>query len=165
MISIRSVALQLLTFASDPMDIEERLEAWGAYWRWRQEQGQAQSFEGGYRSPQHWDFMLTHVPAELDIDRQDVDSIEAAVSALDLFNHVLLKAWYVRKFDPDRSMAAARTAGRRRTRAQFPLYLTESKVLLLAELETPAVVRKQRASEYVRELLGLDPLTFAQKVG
>lgn len=144
--------------SEDPLDIEERLEAWGAYWRWRQTQGQAESFEGQYRSPQRWD-RLPVAPAWLDIDVDDVRAIESAVCALDLFNHLLLKAWYVRRWDEDSCMATARrqTAGRRRS--SFRKSILEAKALLLAELERPAVVRKQRVSEYVRKLLGLEPLT------
>lgn len=156
------MALATDPIIEDPLELEERLEAWGEYWRWRVSTSQAESFEGQYRSPQRWD-AAPIPPAWLDIDVDDVQAIESAVCALDLFNHVLLKMWYVRKRAEDACMGAARAAANRRTRGPFRNYLAEAKAMLAAELERPAVVRKQRASEHVRRLLGLPPLTFPNK--
>ena len=147
----------------DPYDLEERLEAWAVFWRWRNSgQQQAESFEGQYRSPQRWD-RLPIPPQQLDVDVDDVHAIESAVCALDLFHHVLLKAWYILRISEDSCMAKARKAAGKGTRRRFRVSMAEAKALLYAELERPAVVRKQRASEMVRQILGLDPLTYPER--
>lgn len=149
---------------NDPLDLEERLESWASFWRWKLGLEQAASFEGQYRSPQHWEAPPIP-PAWLDIDHEDVQAIESAVCALDLFHHTLLKMWYIRRKGESTCLAEARRAMReRRGKGNFRSSLAMAKALLLAELERPAVVRKQRASEYVRKILGLPALTI-QSVG
>jgi len=144
----------------DPLEFEERLEGWSTFWRWKLGLDQAASFEGQYRSPQHWD-AAPIPPAQLDIDTDDVQAIESAVCALDLFHHTLLKLWYVRRKDEGSCLAEARraTGEKRRGKGNFQASLAMAKALLWTELSRPAVVRKQRASDYVRKLLGLEPLT------
>lgn len=157
---------------SDPLDLEERLEGWATFWRWKLGLEQAASIEGQYRSPQPWDQPIP--PAWLDVDEDDVQAIESAVCAMDLFHHTLLKLWYIRRRDEDTCLTTARRAagepkearrrgkgegGRIRAADSFRSSLAMAKALLLAELARPAVVRKRRASEYVRNLLGLERLT------
>lgn len=99
----------------------------------------------------------------LDIEVADAEAIESAVCAMELYYHILLKSWYVRRRNEDACLGAARKmSGQRRRREDFRLILGTAKALLVQELERPAVVRKARASAMVRKLLGLDPLTITQ---
>jgi hypothetical protein len=140
------------------VSIDDRLDNWGIYWRWRLGYDQAQSFEGRYRSGQPWHAVPT--PPEA-LDPADADVIENAVCAIDLYHHALLKGWYVRRWDEQRCLHRAREAagyGRQRG-GSFAASMVMAKSLLTAELGRPAVTRKERAREVVRRALGLDPLT------
>jgi hypothetical protein len=87
----------------------------------------------------------------------DAKLIEAAVGVLPLYYHTLLKAWYVRRLEPGKCLAvAAKVAVPVRKRIPFDAFdgeLEAAYVLLLDALELPAVIRKQRAKDLVRERL------------
>ena len=148
--------------ASDEKNINVRLELWASFWRWKLGLDQARSFEGQYRSPQHWDAPTTPTHAIwLQHEIEDANQIESAVCSLDLFHHTLLKAWYIRRRTDNHCLRAAREAigETRRSKGNFEASLEMAKALLIQALDEPAVVRKQRASAHVRKLLGLPPLT------
>lgn len=145
------------------MNLEERLVSWGVFWRRRTERRQrsAESLEGNWRSKQPWDVPPLTAPPRCN-DPADAEIIEAAVCSLPLFYHVLLKSKYVRQYNDAECVMWARKAGnlRREPTSNFPVELAMGKAKLIEQLALPVVLRKQRASEYVRRLLGLDPLTF-----
>ncbi len=150
---------------NDPLDLEDRLVAWGEYFRWHAANGnQANSLEGNWRCPQPW-WELPPTPEWMEIEIGDVQTIESSVCALEMYYHILLKTWYIRRLNEDACLGTARKmSGVRRRREDFRLILGTAKALLVQELARPAVVRKQRASAMVRAILGLEPLT-AQPIG
>lgn len=91
------------------------------------------------------------------LDVHDAKVIESAVGSLKLYPHTLLKAWYVRSYSPGKCLAyAARAAGI--PRARFPAFddlLEDAHDQVLDELAIPAVVRKVRAHQIVRQTLAL----------
>jgi hypothetical protein len=152
-----------------PQTLQHRLENWGVVWRTGslRYDPYARGFVGAvechhgdwYRSPQPW-----HEPARAKLvpDVDDAGAIESAVCALDVFHHLILKGWYVRKWHPGKVLRVAnkRCSSPRCGRGAFDAALGMAHAMLTVELERPAVVRRQRAVAYVRAALGTN-LTHA----
>jgi hypothetical protein len=140
------------------VDIEGRLENWGVAMRsGAVSYKSAESLEGNYRSPQQWDAPVTPERALVLVD--DALAIENAVCALTLYDHLLLKSWYVRRWSRWKCLGVAlRGSGLPRSkRLSFDDSMLLAKVHLLAELQRPATTRKVRAVAYARRVLGLTP--------
>jgi hypothetical protein len=139
--------------------IEDRCENWGAWARGhtRFQKRTAKSAEGHWRSPQMWE--AAPATAWMTTDAGDAQAIESAVCALPLYYHALLRGWYVG--GPRGLMSAgecllraSQASGEPRARlGTFVMRLHAGHALLIAALAVPAVVRKQRAREIVREAL------------
>jgi hypothetical protein len=137
--------------------IVKRCENWAHYVRLRRLRGQANSLEGGYRPPRgaNWETRgAPTVPPTPEL--HDAQAIEDAVSILALYHHTLLRAWYVNKWHPGKCLAvAAEAAGVPRGRfSGFDAALEMAHGLLRESLRVPPVIRKMRARQIVRELVG-----------
>lgn len=132
-----------------------RCDNWGAAMRWHSSSSQsAASAEGAYRSPQPWHAVPTPMPAA--VDRRDADIIEAAVAVLSLHDHALLRARHVHRLDQGACIAIARRAagiGAPR-RAPWHEAITIAYDALERALALPAVIRRDRARDRVRAILG-----------
>lgn len=156
-------------------DLESRLVNWGDCWRYRLglDRTQAGSAEGNHRNRwrHSWDCDPTVGCAPVApraLDHRDADEIELAVCSIDLFNHVLLKTWYIRRFDAEGTLRKASRAARWPVISYPTLEAAERECSrriayaqdrVAAQLQVPAVIRKQRATAIVRDFLGLTPLT------
>jgi hypothetical protein len=146
-------------------ELVQRLENWGKAQRlhlpgWdglRTMLGaKAGSAERSFRSPQHW--IAAQPNPTLGVDPLDARVIESAVCILPLYQHALLKAWYVRRRSPGKCLAlAAEAAGVKKSRfSGFDAAIECAHALLVEALEVPAVIRKVRARQIVREVLAAD---------
>lgn len=89
------------------------------------------------------------------LDVHDAKAVESAVTIIPVYQHALLKAWYVRRRSPGKCLAdAASAAGRRRLPYRaFDAELEMAHALCIEALQVPAVIRKVRAQALVRETL------------
>lgn len=134
----------------------DRCDNWGAAMRGatgRASQSVA-SAEGAYRSPQPWHAVPTPMPAA--VDRLDADIIEAAVAVLSLHDHALLRARHVHQLDQRACIAIARRAAGNGAprRATFRGSMGMAYDALERALALPAVIRRDRARDRVRAILG-----------
>lgn len=137
----------------------ERCENWGQCLRlyvpgWNAPApigGELSSAESRWRSG----FRTVSANPTVDLDVHDAKVIESAVSILPLYQHILLKAWYVRRRSPGACLSDAAKAGDRRRMPfrAFDAELEMAHALLVQALDVPAVIRKVRARELVREIL------------
>jgi hypothetical protein len=137
------------------MSIEARCDNWGLAHRLRLIQGEAESFEGAYRSPQQWHEL--GAPAESQfVDPHDAREVESAVCVLPIYQHAILRAWHVYRASPAACLRlAAKAAGESRGRlGGWASTLGASYGLLAHALSLPVVIRKERARERVARLLG-----------
>lgn len=155
--------------------LDDRLFNWGECWRYRLrlDDNQAASIEGDYRSPQrkHWDTdpWVGTAPVILrELNQVDADEIESAVCAIDTFHHSLLKACYIRRMEAIGVLKSSREAAgwmpwkyrdKEEAERELLVRMTVAKAMLQAQLRLPAAIRKRRASDLVRRILGLEPLT------
>ena len=144
-----------------PTELEPRLANWGDCWRASLKLDEANSAEGGYRSPQrrHWDtdWWVGIAPVSRnELDSADARVIELAVCALDLFHHHLLKLRYVHRLlaadGLEALRRARRTAGWRpvresdaQARNEYAFRLEFSKQLLDLYLALPEATLRLRA--------------------
>lgn len=85
-----------------------------------------------YRSPQPWHALPTARPASNVLDAMEV---EQAVCALDVFFHLILKGWYVRKWHPGKIMRVAQRASGEARKYAFNGALDRALALLDAQLQ------------------------------
>lgn len=140
------------------MTIDDRLDNWGRAMRWYARIGRAcASLEGRYRSPQPWTAPPVNAPGA--IDQVDARDIESAVIVLPLWDHTILRAWYVHQSSPDTCMARARRAAGNGApdRQAFATHIRVARGALERALTLPAVVRRDRARARVRAILGPIP--------
>jgi hypothetical protein len=159
----RTVHAESEEYATRP--IVMRLNNWGRCLKhyvpgWTSTQpigGDSGSAERRFRAEDHSGYRTVNPDTTFDLDPHDAKLIEAAVGVLPLYYHTLLKAWYVRRLEPGKCLAvAAKVAVPVRKRIPFDAFdgeLEAAYVLLLDALELPAVIRKQRAKDLVRERL------------
>lgn len=138
------------------MTLIERLDNWGAVQRGGGRIGETASVEGEYRSPQHWHALgapVTRAP----VDPLDAAEIEGAVCTIDIYHHTILRAWHVCLYAEPRCLRlAAKAAGQPRGKSRgFDASLTMAYALLSTALTMPAVIRKARARDRVRAILGM----------
>lgn len=136
-----------------------RLENWGRCLRvyvpgWSNAPligGDNASAEKGYRSG----FREHGENKAIGLDVHDAKVIESAVTILPLYQHTMLKAWYVKQRDPDTCLRLAAKAGERKKLrfSAFDSELEMAHALLTEALALPAVIRKERARDYVRGVL------------
>lgn len=142
------------------MTLDDRLDNWGRAMRWyaANASGTCASLEGHYRSPQPW-HAIPPSAVPNGIDGPDAQAVESAVAVLSLFDHMLLRAWYVRRTHGDHCISLARrAAGTAAPKGRgFQQHMADAKSALQAALALPAVIRKDRARARVRAILG-DPL-------
>lgn len=157
-----------MTHGQEQEGIIARLENWGAAMGGRMidSAAEAGSIESRYRSPQHWHALGAPVNA-LPPDQEDAQVIESAVVLLPLFHHALLRLWYVRRLRPGTCMKWARQVGGERSPAghHFPDHLQAAHRLAESALEIPAVIRRERARDFVRRMLAESRETQAAWVG
>ena len=117
--------------------------------------GQCDSFEGAYRSPQHWHPPQARPIAPLPADAWD---IELAARIIAVRYHALLRLMYHAQFPAATRDQTIRGILRRRLKwylspTDFMAAQGNAHALIVRALEVPAVVRKQRAQEWVRRQL------------
>lgn len=140
------------------MTLDERLENWGHAWRYRMARGQTASLEGAYRSPQHWDALMPPTNAAIIFNPRDAAEVENAWQAMgDAFHQALLLGHYVRRYAEGKVLVEAwKAAGepRKRRMSGFLAALGMAHALIAAQLDLPAVVRRDRLAARVRDTLG-----------
>lgn len=146
---------RLVPRAAEVVGLEARCENWGTWQRSLTIAIAVSSKEGEYRSPQsrHWLLPVVSAPAQTDV--ADAQVVEHAVCAMDLYHHMILRAWYVQRVsEPVCLRLAAKTAAEPRGRLRgWPSTLAMAHALLSASLALPAVIRKARARAIVVEML------------
>ena len=143
--------------------IDERCDNWGQCLRyyvpgWHSPAllgGDGGSAESKFSADDHSGYRQIEAHPSAHLDVNDAKIVESAVVTLPLYQHALLKAHYVRSYSPGKCLAlAAEAAGVRRVKFRgFLSDLEMAHALLIAALRLPAVVRKVRARELVRERL------------
>lgn len=106
------------------------------------------SLERGFVSPQrnHWQLPgLTRVPTDLDLE--DAQRLELAVSSVDMYHHAVLRGWHVyRLAEPVVLRLAAKAADCDRSKLRaWPATIRMAYALLAGALELPAVIHRDRA--------------------
>jgi hypothetical protein len=155
------------------LTIVDRCENWAECYRLRGcRQSRVGSIEGGYRSPQseHWHHGAAPPVARPDLDWRDAEVVNGAWQAIpDGYHQIIIGAWHVRAWSPGKCERIARLRGRGDNArlpppsdAAWQRTLQVAHGLLLEQLEIPAVVRRARLSERVREALGLEVWQRAQ---
>jgi hypothetical protein len=144
------------------VSVDERIANWAnsLLWSGGGAGGSCASIEGQWRSPQRWDAIPSGgIPS---FDPFDAAIVESAVTILPIFDHALLRAWFVRQGYMAEYMrskrgalgVAAAASGRPvPQRYEFETLLDEAKGRLAEVLKWPSVVRKERARQIVRETL------------
>ena len=133
--------------------LESRLENWGS-WSRRQMiiYEQCESFEGCYRSPQHW----TELNKEQRIppEQQDAMEINSAAGTLILKHQLTLKLGYVfRKQDHQVAEELRKALHQRIKTMQMAQIYADAKAGLATALVLGGAVRRARVLERVRLLL------------
>lgn len=147
------------------MTLEDRLTNWGECWRSRVRAGRDLVARGvwstrrGYGNAYHWDscgelsargVAIGSAPSTASgVDLADAQAVESAVSAVEIFHHVMLKGHYVRLWTPERTMRIARQAsgvGNPRGRGDYEASLRMARALLAEVIDRPAVIRRERAA-------------------
>lgn len=147
------------------MHLVERLENWGDAQRWRRRQGQAASFEGAYRSPQgpHWLYGSAPPRTPPAIDARDAAIVNNAWAAMgDAYHQTILGGWYVKRYSEGHCVRLAREAAgdeKTRKRGDFEASLAMAHALIAAQLDLPAVIRRERITLRVQAVLGMDNVT------
>ena len=137
--------------------LDARLENWGAVLSGRLAGGRGgatESLEGLYRAPR-FSAALGAPSVAVELDQDDAQVIESAVILLPLFHHALLRCWHVHRLAPGTCIDRARRVGGPGSPEgrHLPAHLDRAKALLEAALRVPAVIRKERARDYVRRML------------
>ena len=142
--------------------IEGRVLNWANSFLWGSGSSlrSAESVEGWYRSPQRWDAPPGRSRPLVDV--HDAAVVESAIIILPLFDHTLLRSWYIFQGHRDEHMRdkrqalamAARAAGCEAPRSyEFGGRINDALGRLERALTLPAVVRKVRARQIVKEVL------------
>ena len=146
---------------SSASSLDDRLENWAIAWRRRARANSTPSLEGSWRSPQIW-YLPPAPNNNRVVDWLDAQEIELAVCSIDPFHHCIIKGWYVlrtyRKWSPQWVLYIARKAAsdrNPRARGDLEASLAMAKALVAASLDSPAVVRRERARSKVAQLLGM----------
>lgn len=117
--------------------------------RYRKRHGTASSLEGNFRSPQRWD--APPLVTEPNLDMHDAEVVENAVCALPITYHAVLRFTYVDWLLP---VGIARythrlTGVEMHPYRDLPGIMDRAISALAEQLELPAVVRKQRATNKI----------------
>lgn len=143
-----------LAYSVSAKPLRERCENWARAYALRRLRGQANSFEGNFRC-NRFSAEPGAPPEWTDIDIHDAQRIEDAAQLLPLFEHMLLRFHYIRKWHAGKCMEDAADWAKvpRRQWSGFPAALNMAHALLTEALEVPAVVRKVRVRAIAREAL------------
>jgi len=115
------------------MLLEDRLRAWGAWSRRRGNiYGQADSFEGQFRSPQQWD--APPIPPE-SVDAADCKAIELAWSTLEGQDKIILRSHYCGRCSIGYTLAKASLGGKKLLQCDWHELLAHAHESILKALE------------------------------
>jgi hypothetical protein len=134
------------------LSITDRLENWGLCQRVWRAQGHCMSFEGRYRSPQHW------FPPEAHplVDYADAQLIESAWATLPDCERIVLKSHYCLRWEPRHTCRILRRAiGRILYPLDIPGALHHGAELVLEALARTEFERRQIVRDMARKTLDM----------